>query len=149
MEATITYTRKSSRIKASVVYVESPINKVADEFAVEHGIYELRFKSVVWTKICRMTNKLNAQALKQLFPEALTIRFSHKAGCGCGCSPGFLLKCKDDLHQGKNFWVNIEATEEEVAAFKAQLSSLKLAENLEKEKRNASFEYFHEQMFEL
>ena len=136
MKANITYTRKSSRVKGSVIYVESSITKAADEFAGKHGIYTLRFKSAVWTKICRMANKLNAQALNDLFPEALTIKFSHKAGCSCGCSPGFRLKCKDDLHQGKDFWVDLEATEDEVAAFKAQLSPL--VEKLEEEKRNAS-----------
>ena len=82
MKATITHTSSSNPHKSSgrsIVYVESPLNKVADEFAYKHGIFGLPFKCKTWDKVCRQVNKTHVVELKKLFPEALDIKFSAKA----------------------------------------------------------------------
>ena len=126
MKAAITQTRSisnPSRNKSgrSIVYVESPLNKVADDFASKHGIFGLRFKCKTWDKVCRQVNKTHVVELKKLFPEALSIKFSSTAGCRCGCSPGFIMKHEPN-QVGKNFWVDLEASEAELALFKASIN---------------------------
>lgn len=127
MKATITQTRSISnpaRNKSgrSIVYVESPLNDVADQFASEHGIYGLPFKCKTWSKVCRQVNKAHVVELKKLFPEALEIRFSAKAGCSCGCSPGFIMKHIPN-QVGRNFWVTLEASLLELDLFKTGINS--------------------------
>lgn len=133
MKAIIESIEKSNN-RQSIVYVESPFTKVADDFAMEHWIYSATFKSKVWTKVCKLTNNVNVAALKELFPETTTIRFSHKAGCNCGCSPGFVMKYEHPNQFGKTYWVNVEATEDEVAAFRAKIASSGLAEEFAAER---------------
>ena len=127
MQATISSSRNSNK-RHSVIYLDSPLNDVADKFATQHGIYEAPFKSKTWSKVSRLANKHHITSLKELFPESDEIRFSAKAGCRCGCSPGFIMKHKHPNQFGRVFWVNLEVSEAELTAFKNKFVSLKLAE---------------------
>lgn len=126
MKATLTKTTPVSDRRArpgrNIVYVKSPFDDIADKFAFAHGIWNLPFKSKTWSSICRETNKINARALKELFPEATSIKFSAKAGCTCGCSPGFIVKTESYL-KGTNNWVTIEPTQVVQDMFRASIFS--------------------------
>jgi len=39
----------------------------------------------------------------------ITYRWSQKAGCSCGCSPGFIIDGYDPNIGGKNVWIEVEA----------------------------------------
>jgi hypothetical protein len=136
MKATLTQSSPVSdrRTKAgrNLVYIKSPFDDIADKFASAHGIWNLPFKSKTWSTICRETNKINAKALKELFPDALSIKFSAKAGCRCGCSPGYIVK-QDSYLPGQNHWVTIEASATIQAVFRAGLFSLRRANELAEE----------------
>ncbi len=40
--------------------------------------------------------------------ERLTFRWSQKAGCNCGCSPGFIVDGWSPTLSGKNAWIKVE-----------------------------------------
>ena len=86
------------------------------------GIYSLPYKSKTWSALCREVSKITSKLLRdQIFVGATSVTFSAKAGCTCGCSPGYIVK-KDDYALGQNHWVDIELTEEELSAFRRQRS---------------------------
>lgn len=137
MKATITQTRKphrSDRRSAgrSIIYVESPLDNVADRWFEGNKIRELSFKCKTWSKVSRMTTKPTAVALKELFPEALSITFSSKAGCKCGCSPGYIMKHPANQY-GNNFWVKVEASDSEIETFAKSINTNQIIKALEKE----------------
>ena len=115
----------------SIVYVNCPLNDVADRFATANGIFQLSFKSKVWSRICREVNKKTLEALRPLFPQAESLTFSAKAGCACGCSPGFVMKHKVDPQQ--NHWVDIEAYSSELEAFATSVNCARNQADLLKE----------------
>jgi hypothetical protein len=82
------------------IYVTSNVNDLLDAYFDKHGILNFDFKSAVWSKLCRFAQKIVADELEKLllakFPKDThpdlvieKIRFSHKCGCSCGCSPGY------------------------------------------------------------
>lgn len=115
----------------SIVYVNCPLNDVADRFATANGIFHLSFKSKVWSRICREVNKKTLEALRPLFPQAESLTFSAKAGCKCGCSPGFVMKHKVDPQQ--NHWVDIEVNDKELEAFAISINCARNQAELKEE----------------
>jgi len=116
----------------SIVYVNSPLDKVAEDFGNQYGVWQLPFKSRTWSSINNEVSKITAEVLKELFAGAASIKFSQKAGCSCGCSPGYIVKY-NTFREGLNHWVNIEASEDELKELRASLFSLRRISNLRKE----------------
>jgi len=133
MKAIITQSEPSKRVR-SVVYVNSVLNVIANDFAVKNGIYISLFKSKTWLKVCRLVNKMHVASLREIFPDAGSITFSHTAGCQCGCSPGYVIKEERPNCFGRYFWVDIEVSAEEEADFKNKLFSSTLAKEFADEK---------------
>lgn len=48
--------------------------------------------------------------LQKLLNRNVDIRFSQKAGCSCGCSPGFIVEDKDFL-PSNDFWMDDKGLE--------------------------------------
>lgn len=136
MKATLIKTTQISERRAkpgrNLVYVKSPLDDIADEWAGKHGVWNLPFKSKTWSKICREATKLNIAAFKHLFPDAVSIKFSIKAGCKCGCSPGYIVKTESYL-KGTNNWVTIEASQMEQDVFQASIFSARRTWELQNE----------------
>jgi hypothetical protein len=130
MKATITQERSSSekRYRANygnrtVVYVNDPLATMLDkEIFDAHGVRDLNFECKSWNQICRAASKLTAKALAALFESNYKITYSRKAGCTCGCSPGFIVKRHSDYKQPflkfTDMWVDVEYTEQELNDFK-------------------------------
>lgn len=141
MKATLTKTTQITdrRAKAgrNVVYINSPFDDIADEFASAHGVWNLPFKSKTWSKICREATKINIQAFKHLFPDAVSIKFNAKAGCKCGCSQGYVVKTNSYL-KGTNNWVDIEAPQVVLDMFRTSIFSARRAFELQEEIKNQS-----------
>lgn len=57
----------------------------------------------------KVYNKLEIKNMKEIFQAAISAKghFSRKAGCSCGCSPGFLLDENHRLH-GRDVFVTAE-----------------------------------------
>lgn len=115
-----------------VVYVEnSAIMDIANQWFDCNEVYSMPLSNT-WNQVRRILNKLHTQAIGELLPYAHSIRFSQKAGCFCGCSPGYIVKYSVPI-TGKEYWVDIKTTKEEQDSFTAKLD--KLVSKLEKEKQ--------------
>jgi hypothetical protein len=129
MKATITQTRSISnprRAKSgrSLIYISSPLDNLADDFAATHGVFGLPFKCKTWSRVCGQVTRIHSVELKKLFPQAHSIKFSAKAGCSCRCSPGYVMKHDPVEQLGMNYWVKIEASDLELAVVKKSINSL-------------------------
>lgn len=116
----------------AIVYVESPLDKIADGWFNTYKIFNLPFKCKTWNKIKNLSYKVHIKALKDLFPEAESIKFSSKAGCRCGCSPGYILKYPSNVY-GKDYWVDVEVTEAERNDFASTVNGLRYQLDLKRE----------------
>lgn len=137
MKATLTQskpiTSRRARPGRSIVYVRSTLDAVADEFYNKYEIFDLQFKCRTWSSVCGKVTKVTTEALKDIFAAATSIKFSHKAGCSCGCSPGYIVKY-DSERDGRNYWVDIEWSEQELNNIRASVFSERTIASLFKEK---------------
>ena len=126
------FDRRSSLSDRFIVFTgnDHP-RETADKFYFDHNIYDLNFKSNAWNAVIRATTKLTAKKILAHFKtlgvedgQIVSLQFSHKAGCSCGCSPGFVGKTakldtmldKDTILAGKNIWIEgVEITADERA----------------------------------
>lgn len=114
MNATITqtHTRKPYKPGHSIVYVDCSITDLVDkEFYSKHKLWELNFKCETWSSVKRMASKYTAEALKTLFPTD-TIKYSAKAGCSCGCSPGYRITHSGSSFASHDHWVDVTHDED-------------------------------------
>ena len=132
MKATITQSSQRNKIGNSIVYVESFLDKVVDAWFDKNQIYNLPFKSKTWGKVKALASKVNSKALRELFPDAVSIKFSSKAGCNCGCSQGYIVKHEPNTY-GRNFWVDVFVTPEEVEELSRLVNSEKFEAELKAE----------------
>ena len=132
MKASINDSEKRGKFGRAIVYLQkSPLDKVADEWFTKNDISRLNFKCKTWDKVCRIVNKAQADLLKELFSEGVkSITYSRKAGCGCGCSPGFVVKYDNNNVSGRWFWVDLEATEEELNVYRNKVNSDSISKSL-------------------
>jgi hypothetical protein len=95
------------------VYADSNLSEVIDEFFNSKKIYSLPFKCRTWTKLKNFVNKVEEVSLKKSLSleDSAVVKYSHKAGCSCGCSPGFRVrKTRTALNEFRNHdvWVKLE-----------------------------------------
>jgi len=101
------------------VYVSSPLIEAVSDFYSEHRVFAMRTKSKVWTVIGRKLSRMINAKLKDEFGCA-HVMFSHKAGCSCGCSPGWKTmrgSVNGTPLDGSNAWVTVTPTDEELTEF--------------------------------
>ncbi len=105
--------------RKAVIYVESnSIDELINKWFDEHEIHNLTFKSKAWSYINKKRNAFIAERIHKLLnlDPHYKIVFSHRAGCSCGCSPGFLIKqggrnCRwvcIDGEQLSHVWVKLD-----------------------------------------
>jgi hypothetical protein len=131
MKAIIRSSDSRKGFNRSVVYVESALDEVANQWFGKHKIRSLDFRCKTWEKACKVVNKQHIKALKELFPEADSIRFSRTAGCNCGCSPGFIMKYTGNV-ANKSFWVDMNTDETTKSLVEAAINKLDQALETEK-----------------
>ena len=104
----------------SRIYVDSNATKfIDDEFFSMYKVYHLDFKCKAWAAIGREAHNLNVAELKSVLGPNAKIVYSHKAGCSCGCSPGY--KATDIIdpdYRGKDIWADIAV---DITVLKAML----------------------------
>ena len=113
MTATITqsWNRTPYKHGRSVVYVDCSITELVDkEFYTKHKIWDLNFKCKTWSAVKRLASKYATVALQPLFPND-AIKYSDKAGCSCGCSPGYHIT-HNGSSSSKDIWVSITHDED-------------------------------------
>jgi hypothetical protein len=105
---------------SSRAYVDSNATKFIDEeFFAKNKIYMHNFKCKAWAAIGREAHKLNIAEMETILGNKAEIVYSHKAGCSCGCSPGYKVSNIDNAeYRGKDIWFEIEV---DITALKAML----------------------------
>lgn len=79
------------------VYTDGAARDVADEhYFTKHNIASLNFPCRSWRKVGGIASAIEAEyakaAVEARFGIKVELKFSRKAGCSCGCSPGFVGK---------------------------------------------------------
>ena len=90
-------------------YGNSQLMDVINDWFNENELYAIRFKSKTWSRLFKQISKIEGVAIAKSLTElthcnVLGINFSRKAGCSCGCSPGYLVKGL----LGKSYWFEYE-----------------------------------------
>lgn len=122
-----------------IAYVDDALTKMVDrEFFDKHNIMNLNFECKTWKKICKAVNALVAASLKELFVADYKISYSRKAGCNCGCSPGYVITRHGKYDQPsldhRDVWVDVEVSDDELQQFKSEWEH-RFADLLEQEKK--------------
>ena len=105
------------------VYADSNLSETIDEFFNTNKIYSLSFKCRTWTKLKNFVSKIEETSLKESLSleDFAVVKYSHKAGCSCGCSPGFRVrKTLKTLNEFRNHDVYVKL-DYDLAAIKAAL----------------------------
>jgi hypothetical protein len=105
------------------VYTDSNLSETIDEFFSTNKIYNLSFKCRTWTKLKNFVSKVEEASLKKSFSleDSAVVKYSHKAGCSCGCSPGFRVrKTLKSLNEFRNHDVCVKL-DYDLATIKAAL----------------------------
>jgi len=108
------------------VFTSSNLSDTIDKFFTENKIYSLPFKCRTWTKLKNFVSKVEEAALKNGFSleSSAVVKYSHKTGCSCGCSPGFRVRKTANFHNHDVFVkldYDISSLEAALPAFKKML----------------------------
>lgn len=106
-----------------VLYTDGSARAFADqEYFTKHEIYNLKFKCRSWGRVggfaARIEAKKAAAAIEQKFGVKVELQYSRKAGCSCGCSPGFKGKMVEGFSKEisrADIFVDVPITKEEEA----------------------------------
>lgn len=92
------------------VFTSSNLSEAIDKFFTENKIYNLPFKCRTWTKLKNFVSKIEEVTLKNSFSleESAIVKYSHKAGCSCGCSPGFRVRKTDKDFRNHDVFVKLD-----------------------------------------
>jgi len=92
------------RTAKSRLYVSVEDENMAENFAFR------------WDRPWTEYRKLMPEILQRLgLPEDTKYNWSQKAGCWCGCSPGFVLTLPDDSRQYVDYWATVTGDDAKVA----------------------------------
>ncbi len=145
-KAIVTQTRFDNSVRPGKckVYVgsDNTIDEQLDQWFSKNSIHTLTFKSRAWSWLSNQRHKL----FSKLIAEALDVgvkhvKFSHKAGCSCGCSPGFNVTLPQQALQytRNNVWVDVTISNEDSLMFNflCQAANDKLKQDKQREANKA------------
>lgn len=90
------------------IYIgKSTLSDRLDKWFMDNKIFMLNFKCKTWNKMIRYVTKIESESIKKALNlnSNATVTYSRKAGCSCGCSPGYIVK--NDCFN-KKIWINFE-----------------------------------------
>lgn len=108
---TDTHWSKGERARKGRAFITTNALEPLEDWAKKTEIYSRSWKSRAWSMLGRRYNDLVGKVIEQELKAKA--RFSHKAGCSCGCSPGFILEDKNGTW-GRTYFLNIQFTDEEL-----------------------------------
>lgn len=92
MVGTVRFDWKDRKV---VVYSErNKLSELLGAWFVTHKVNDMTFRCATWTWLKKQVSDIEAAKITSLLGLDNDVHpvFSHKAGCNCGCSPGFVLK---------------------------------------------------------
>jgi hypothetical protein len=96
------YTRRKRGARA---FIDSTLVDCSTEVYNENELYGIRWKSKAWSKLSSYATRLTAKALREKLELSnnVSVTFSVYAGCSCPCSPGYVIRAKNDAGR-KELW---------------------------------------------
>lgn len=128
------------------VYTDGVARDLADHvYLTKHALWNHNFRIPSWGRVAGVATKIEAAAAKAAvearFPGVkVELKFSRTAGCGCGCSPGYVGKIVEgvsavdadgNLLSRADLWASEVISFAEIATVKA--AALKAAAKLPQE----------------
>jgi hypothetical protein len=119
--STITNVRRDDKLRNSVsfrVFTDGDVPRdTTSVWFDENNIRSLKFKCKAWNAVARAGTKISCKQIVpviaerfKLQPDQFELSFSLKAGCPCGCSPGYVGKVLVPSYYGElsraNVWMN-------------------------------------------
>jgi hypothetical protein len=109
-----------------IVYINSNLLSVLDNELFFPYVIDLKVKSKAWKSIKNKALGMIGNAIKNQMHESYTVKYNEKAGCNCGCSPGFVVKrdvkvSYKDLSPSLDFtemWIDADFSEDEMNDFR-------------------------------
>ena len=92
-------TQYSARRKRGArAFIDSTLVDCSTEVYHENELYNVEWKSKAWSKLSSWATRLTAKALraKLELSENVSVTFSAYAGCSCPCSPGYVIRGKNN-----------------------------------------------------
>lgn len=134
---TLNTNKKSDKrgYKSQVYIGDCEITEIADDFFMKNEIFLLDFKCKTWAKIRRKVTSIHRPILLD-YLNGEKVSYSAKAGCQCGCSPGYIVDSIEFTN--RSLWGDFEFTEEEVAEFKEWMKGMPALLEKEKEKHQVA-----------
>ena len=130
--------RRSSHL---IVYLEdNSLTKLADKWFTENNIVQMKCKSKAWAAIGKLLHGMISMAIHIKIDGGESCTFSHRAGCRCGCSPGYVIKNPPDTFRFCNSSVEISETEGEEVLLRNFIKSKKVADLLKRDWERHSVE---------
>jgi hypothetical protein len=106
----------------AVVYVDDKLTDAIDREIFDLMVRDLPYESSAWKRVTKTVNKVIASALKNHLGGDYKVSYSRKAGCNCGCSPGYIVKRHTNYDQPQlmhsSLWIDVDFNQEEVDAFR-------------------------------
>lgn len=90
------YTAK--RKKGIRAFIDSTLVDCTTEVYHENELYNVEWKSKAWSKLSNYATRLTAKAIRANLElsENISVAFSAYAGCSCPCSPGYVIRGKNN-----------------------------------------------------
>ena len=92
------------------VYSNSNLSDRLDKWFTDN-IFMLDFKCKTWNKLRNIVTKIESKSilegLDMTSNKDASVKYSRKAGCSCGCSPGYVIK-NEYRYSNRNLHVNME-----------------------------------------
>ena len=88
----------AKRIKGARAFIQSNLVDCTTEVYDENEIFAVEWKSKAWSKLSNFATRATAKALrgKLELSENVSVTFSVYAGCSCPCSPGYVIRAKNN-----------------------------------------------------
>ena len=112
------------RRKDGRFYVESNLGDLPDAWFARHDLWSVKFPSKTWKRILRRVNRTINRTILDNEPTVTKCSYSRKAGCRCGCSPGYIVK---HGYFGKSVHVKITYPDSTLDEFREFLVKMNVA----------------------
>ena len=112
-------------VDAKVYINTNKVDNLVDDWYQRNELYRATFKSKAWSIITRARNRVIVKAIKEQIPlcDSANVRFNHKCGCSCGCSPGFDVRDSnlEEEHCNK-YWLVPEVSTDDIKVIESAIA---------------------------
>lgn len=144
-ETKITSTRvdhslRNTKWDRSVVFIESNIAELLDQWFRDNDIGSLDFKCKTWNWLIKASTEALTEAVfaalsvEKPLPPGTKISYSAYAGCTCPCSKGYIVNFNGNSHPQSGKWLWMDVCANNVAVDRIKIACARATIKLQMEK---------------